>query len=175
MELPFGIKEFFHNFLIYHYIFFGVLFLASLFMLLLGVMFRRKLFISLLFYLAAFFGFTVAPFVGLYYIEEYLRGSSLENIKVVRLVYTPAIVVTADLKNSGKSTIKKTNLVFSLVKKDNNGILEFVNIFKPAKVQKVELKYALTPGNSRDIRVVLDTTNIANPSAYTIYYQIKSF
>ncbi|HOI83514.1 MAG TPA: DUF2393 family protein [Campylobacterales bacterium] len=175
MEFPFGIREFFHSFLIYHYIFLATLFLATLFVLTLGIMLRKVPIVSILFYIVSFLGVTVAPFAGVYYIEEYLRGSSLDNIKVARLVYTPAIVITADLKNTGKSAIKKTNLVFSLVKKDNNGILEFVNIFKPARVQKVDFKYQLTPGNSRDIRVVLDTAGIANPSSYAIYYQIKSF
>lgn len=175
MELPFGVREFFHSFLIYHYIFLATLFFTTLFILMLGIMLRKIPIVSILFYIISFLGVTVAPFVGVYYIEEYLRGSSLENIKVARLVYTPAIVVTADLKNVGKTTIKKTNLVFNLVKKDNNGILEFINVFKPSRVQKIEFKYPLTPGNSRDIRVVIDTSGMTNPSSYAVYYQIKSF
>lgn len=175
MELPFGIREFFHSFLIYHYLFLGTLFFAILLTIVLGVMLRKIPIVSFLFYFISFLGVSVAPFAGLYFVEEYLRGSALERINVARLVYTPAIVITADLTNNGNSQIKKTNLLFSFVKKNDNSILEFVNMLKPAKVQKIELKYQLASGNSKDVRVVLDTSNLPNPSSYAIYYQIKSF
>lgn len=174
MVLPFGLKEFFYSFFIYHYLFLGVLFFVAVLLLILGIVLRRKLIFALFFYLLSFLSFTVAPIAGIYYLEEYFRKTSIDNIKVARLVYTKAIVITADIKNDGKIPIKKTSVVISLVKKNNNSILEFINIFSPVKTDKIEFKMPLTPSDTKDIRIVIDTTKIANPSAYAIYYQIKS-
>jgi hypothetical protein len=173
--LPFGLKEFFHNFFIYHYLFLGVLFFVAVLLLILGVILRRRLIFALFFYLLSFLTFTAGPIVGLYYLEEYLRKTSLENVKVARLVYTKAIVITADIRNEGKIPLKKTSIVISLVKKNNNSILEFINIFSPIKADKIELKMPLVPSEARDVRMVVDITKITNPAAYAVYYQIKSF
>lgn len=175
MELPFGIREFFDNFLIYHYIFAVLIFLISLTLLSLGIFFRKKHFLAAFFYLFSFISVAFAPFVGFYYIEEYLRGSSLKNLEVTRLVYTPAIVLTAEIKNNGAATLKKTNLLFSVVKKNNNSILQAINIFKPARTQKITIKHSLKAGQSESIRVVLDISKIQNPNSYSLYYRIKSF
>lgn len=175
MQFAFGVKDFFHNFLIYHYLFFGILFFVAILTLILGVILRRKHLFAAFFYTISFLSLFIAPFVGSYYLEEYTRGSSLENIKVSRLVYTKAIVVSAELKNNGKTAIRETHLLFSMVKKNNNSILEFINIYKPVKIQKIYLKYPLTPNETRDIRVVLDVSTIAVPASCAVYYQIKSF
>jgi len=175
VDFAFGVKDFFHNFLIYHYLFFGVLFFASIFMLILGVILRKRVLFAVFFYIGSFTSLFIAPFVGSYYLEEYIRGSSLQNIKIARLVYTPAIIVSGELKNNGKIATKGTYLLFSMVKKDNNSILEFINIFKPVKTQKVYLKYQLAPNETKEIRVVLDISKITIPTSYAVYYQIKSF
>lgn len=175
MQLAFGVKDFLHNLLIYHYIFYALLFVFAFLMLLLGIYLRRKTTIALFFYIGSFLALFCAPFVGSYYIEEYLRSSSLQSIKVTRLVYSKTIVVTANLVNMGVAPIKETNLLFLLVKKDKNSILERLNTFKPVVTNKIKLKEPLKPNENREIRVVLDITKVATPSLYTLYYQIKSF
>ncbi len=175
MQFAFGVKEFFHNFLIYHYLFFGVLFFVAILTLVLGIALRKRLLAALFFYTSSFLAIFIAPFVGSYYLEEYIRGSSLQNIKISRLVYTPAIVVSAEVKNNGIIPIKETYLLFSMVKKNNNSILEFINMLKPAKTQKIHLKYPLSPNNTKEVRVVIDVSNIQLPASYAVYYQIKSF
>jgi len=175
VQFAFEAVDFFHNFLIYHYLFFGVLFFVAVLTLVLGVILRRKHLLAAFFYIISFSTLFIAPFVGSYYLEEYIRSSSLQNIKISRLVYTKAIVVSAELKNNGVIPIKKTHLLLSMIKKDNNSILEFINLFKPAKTQKIYLQYPLAPNETREIRVVLDISKIALPTSYAVYYQIKSF
>ena len=175
MELPFGLREFFHSFLIYHYLFFGILFVVAIFLLFLGVILRKKLIFALFFYTLSFLSVFVAPIVGSFYLEEYLRKSSLQNIKITRLVYTKAIVFTAELKNDGKIPLKNTHIVISMVKKDNNSILQFFNLFTPSNVLKTELKMPIEPSGARDVRIVIDTTKINVPTECAIYYQLKSF
>jgi hypothetical protein len=175
VELPFGIREFFHSFLIYHYLFFGILFLVAIFLLSLGVMLRKRLIFALFFYLLSFLSLSAGPVVGSYYLEEYLRKASLQNIKITRLVYTKAIIFTAELKNEGRIPFKKTNIVISIVKKDNNSILQFFNMFSPAQVCKTELRIPIESGNICDIRIVVDITKINAPLDYAVYYQVKSF
>ncbi len=175
MELPFEIREFFHNFLIYHYLFFGFLFLFSILLLLLGIVFRKKSTLSFLFYFTSFTSLFFAPFVGAFYLEEYLRGAALQNVKVSRLVYTQAIVVTAKLHNKGRTPLNTTHLLFSIVKKDNNSIREFINVLRPEKTEKITMQNSVAPGESIDVRAVLDISQIKEPNTYTIYYKLKSF
>lgn len=175
MELAFGIKDFFHSFLIYHYLFFIILFLAALFLLFMGITLRKRLFFALIFYIASFLAITAAPIAGSYYLEEYLRKSSLENVKVSRLVYTKAIVITANLTNKGKIPIKKSHIVFSMVKKNDNSILEFFNTFSPAASQKIVLQIPIKPGESSEVRFVFDISKVAAPTSYDVHYTIKSF
>lgn len=175
MEVPFEIREFFHNFLIYHYLFFGFLFLFSILLLVLGVVFRKKSKLSFLFYFSSFLSLFFAPFVGSFYLEEYLRGVTLQNMKVSRLVYTEAIVVSAKLHNKGRVPLNTTHLLFSVVKKDNNSIREFVNVLRPVKTDKITMQEIVAPGESIDIRAVLDISQIKEPNRYAIYYKLKSF
>lgn len=175
MELPFEVREFFHNFLIYHYLFFGFLFLFSILLLVLGIVFRRRSILSFLFYFSSFISIFFAPFIGAFYLEEYLRGITLQNIKVSRLVYTKAIVVSAKMKNNGRAPLHTTHLLFSLVKKDNNSIREFINILKPIKTEKITIQEPVKQGETIDIRAVLDISQIEDPNSYAIYYKAKSF
>lgn len=175
MVLAFDIKDFFHNFLIYHYLFFIILFLVALFLLFMGIALRRKLFLAFIFYITSFLTITVAPVTGSYYLEEYLRKTSLENIKVSRLVYTKAIVITANLTNKGKIPIKKSYIVLSMVKKNNNSILEFFNTFSPAASQKIFLQIPIKPGENSEVRFVFDISKVNAPALYDVYYVVKSF
>ena len=175
MELAFGAKEFFDNFLIYHYLFFGFLFLFGILLLVLGIVAKRSSFFSFLFYFGSFTSLFVGPFVGSYYLEEYLRGTKLEDVKVARLSYTKAIVLTAKMTNIGRAPISKSYVLTTLVKRDPNSIKEFINILRPAKVHKVSLDAPLKGKESMDIRVVMDISDVKNPSTFDLYYQIKSF
>lgn len=175
MELAFGIKDFFHSLLIYHYLFFIILFLAALFLLFMGIALRKKPLFAFIFYVASFLTITVAPVAGFYYLEEYLRKTSLENIKVLRLVYTKAIVITANLTNKGKIPIKKSYIMLSMVKKNDNSILEFFNTFSPAASQKILLQIPIKPGESSEVRFVFDISKVVSPESYDVRYVIKSF
>jgi hypothetical protein len=175
MDFPFGTHEFFYHLSMYHYLFFGVMFVIAICFLILGVIYRKSPMAALLFYTLSFVGLFAGPFVGAYYIEEYLRSSSLQNIDVLRLTYTKAIVVNADIKNNGKAKLKDSYVSFCMVKKNKNSILEFINSIKAAHVQKYTFNLPIDKGASEHIRVVVDTSKLAVPTDYALYYQIKSF
>jgi hypothetical protein len=175
MDFPFGIHEFLNNLTVYHYIFFALGFIASILLFLLGIVFRKRHGAALFFYLLSFIGLLVAPIIGAYYTEEYLRASSLKNIDILRLTFTKAIVLNADIQNDGNSNIGTTYISLQMVKKDKNSILQFINTLKPAYTQKYVYKLPMQKGESAHIRAVIDTTKLPNPSNYFIFYQIKSF
>ena len=99
MEFAFDLKEFFRSLLIYHYVFFGVASFLTIAMMILGVILRRHLWAALLCFGLSFFGFSIGVPVGGYFLESYLRPSSLQNVTVHRLEFSKAIVFTADIKN----------------------------------------------------------------------------
>lgn len=175
MDFPFGLREFLHNLTMYHYLFFALSFIASICFLILGIVYRKSHAAAMFFYTLSFLGLIVAPVVGAYYIEDYLRASSLKNIDVLRLTYTKAIVVNADIKNDGKTKIKTTYVSLCMVKKNKNSILEFLNSIKAAHAQKYSYQIPMEKGESKHIRAVIDTTKLQNPSDYWVFYQIKSF
>lgn len=175
MDFPFGLREFLNSLTMYHYLFFGLSFIASICFLILGIVYRKSHAAAMFLYTLSFLGLIVAPVAGAYYIEDYLRASSLQNIDVLRLTYTKAIVVNADIKNDGKSKIKTTYISLCMVKKNKNSILEFINSIKAAHVQKYTYKIPMEKGESQHIRAVIDTTKLPNPTDYSVFYQIKSF
>lgn len=175
MELPFSVKEFFNNFLIYHYLFFGFLFLFAILLLVLGIVFRRKSFLAFLFYFSSFASAFIGPFAGSYYLEEYLRATSLEEVKVTRLTYTKAIVLSAKLKNNGRTLVNTSYISLSLVKKDDNSIKEFINILRPEKIEKKIISVPLAGKEHTDIRIVLDISDVKEPQKFSLFYQLKSF
>lgn len=175
MDFPFSLRDFFNNLTMYHYLFFVLSFIASICFIILGIVYRKKHAAALFFYTVSFFGLMVAPIIGSYYIEDYLHRSTLKNIEILRLTYTKAIVFNADIQNEGKSPLKATYISLCMVKKNKNSILEFFNSLRAAHVQKFTYKMPIDKGSSEHMRAVIDTTKIANPSDYSVFYQIKSF
>ena len=175
MEFAFDLKEFFRSLLIYHYVFFGVASFLTIAMMILGVILRRHLWAALLCFGLSFFGFSIGVPVGGYFLESYLRPSSLQNVTVHRLEFSKAIVFTADIKNDGGLKSHKQYLVLKLVKKEENSILQYVHLLNPVISKKSHFLQEIAPSESKSVRIVLDVNKVKNLSDYVVFYEIKTF
>ena len=175
MEFAFDLKEFFRSLLIYHYVFFGVASFLTIAMMILGVILRRHLWAALLCFGLSFFGFSIGVPVGGYFLESYLRPSSLQNVTVHRLEFSKAIVFTADIKNEGGIKSDKQYLVLKLVKKEENSILQYVHLLNPIISKKSHFLQEIAPSESKSVRIVLDVNKVKNLSDYVVFYEIKTF
>ena len=175
MEFAFDLKEFFRSLLIYHYVFFGVASFLSIALMILGVILRRHLWAALLCFGLSFFGFSIGVPVGGYFLESYLRPSSLQNATVHRLEFSKAIVFTADIKNDGGLKSHKQFLVLKLVKKEDNSILQYAHLLTPELTKKSHYLQEIAPSDTKNIRVVLDVGKVKNLSNYVVFYEIKTF
>lgn len=126
-------KEFISNLIVYDYILFSSVFLLFLLFIILGIVLRKKTFLSILFVLIAFSTFIVGPTYGYIKMHQILFKNTTKMTSQKKLSFTNAIVVKGTLSNDSKKYFYSCKITASVYKVSKNVLKNTLYKLKPFK------------------------------------------
>ena len=133
---------------------YGWVFLAFIFIVLLGIFVAIKSWwqIGFLFILAGFLGLFAGSYYANKYINENLRPVSISKINTKQLQYVDALMVDFNITNNSNYTLNVCKIELGFYLGSTQSTRNFLNSLNPFAKKRIILNEALLPKQSKQIR-----------------------
>jgi len=149
------VSEFIQNLILYDYILFGSLLALFLLFVILGIVFRRKLSLSLSLIFFAFMLLLGGATFGYTAMHDYLFKNEITLLSQKKLSFTQAAVVYGTLKNLSNRDFKSCKVSATAYRVSGNALKDYVRRLKPiANMSIVEEDIPI--GAEREIKIIID-------------------
>lgn len=160
------INEIIKELIVYDYILFGSLLLIFLIFIIIGIVFRHKIFLAIFLIIFAFITLILGSTFGYVEMHNYLFKNETALISQKKLSFTQAIVVYGTIKNVSQRDFKSCKISASVYRISGNEIKDYIKKFKPiAKMSIVEEDIAV--GQEREIKIII------SPFVYSGDYNVS--
>lgn len=150
-----GIREALSQATLYHYGGIALVIIASLLLMILGLMLRRSLGLALSLVFLSFIGLTVGPFGVYAFVDQSVRKVTFSQLSSQQLIYIDDIVVTGVLKNEGKVDFSSCTIRVELTPPPPFPWLSELYRYKVLQSQTTLIQKPLPIGTQRDFRAVV--------------------
>ena len=152
------ITAFIHGLITYDYILFGGVFALFLLLMLLAILFRKKLGLSIFIVLLSFGVLFAGPTIGYVKLHEYIFKNEVTLLSQKKLSFTPAIVVKGTLQNTSKKNFKNCKIRVNVYKASKNKLKNFLYSFKT--IQKMSmLEFNINQNETRKFKMIVEPFN----------------
>ena len=160
------LTTFINELIMYDYILFGSVFSIFVLLVILGILLRKKTFISILLLLLAFSTIILAPTLGYVKMHEFLFKNETAFISQKKLSFTKAIVVHGSVKNMSNHSFSSCKIKVGIYKVSGNEIKDYLFKFNPFKKMSI-LEYDIKKDEVRNFKAILE------PFTYSKDYNIS--
>ena len=149
------ISEFIHDLVVYDYILFGASFVLFILFIVLGLLLRKKGFISMLFILFSFSSLVLGPTLGYIEMHNYLFKNSTTLLSQKQLSYSAAIVLRGNVTNESKKNFQKCKVVATVHKQSKNALKNYIYSFKSLKRMSI-VEENIAKGETREFKMIIE-------------------
>ena len=160
------ITAFIEGLIPYDYALFGSAFLLFVMFIILGLVFRRKIVLSLLFILLAFVTLLVGPTLGYIKMHEYLFKNIVTLTSQKHLQFSEAVVVYGTLTNESKKYFKECKITASAYSVTSNKYKNYLKKLKPFQKMSIFEK-DIAVAETREFKIIVE------PFRYSRDYNIS--
>lgn len=157
-----NLKEILEHLLIYHYLALALAVLFFLALIALAIMVRKKHLLCATLSLFVFFSILPVIVGGYMWIEWQLRRTEMTKLNMHRLEFSPTIVLSAEMLNSGRMDISQCRLSAILVEKDSNDIRFYASLIRPVALRTLDLHTKIAKDSSYEFRWPIDISTLKN-------------
>ncbi len=150
------ILDFIHTLSLYDYLLFGGILFFFLLFLILAVLLHQRLKIAITLIFMAFLVITAGPFGGYMLLHKILYNHTITLTTVQDLEFTEALLIRGDLNNTSNQTFKECTITFGISKTSSIKQLDKLYPYAPFRTQKIILKGALKPKESRSFKLLVE-------------------
>lgn len=149
------INAFIDSLILYDYILLSSGFLLFILLVSLGIILRRRLFISITFILIAFAILILAPTLGRSFMHDFLFTNTTTLDSQKRLEFTEAIVVKGAIENTSKFHFNECIITANVYKVSKNTLRNYLFSFKRIKKMSI-LAYDIEKGTRHNFKIIVD-------------------
>jgi len=149
------ITAFINDLIKYDYILFGSVFFLFILMLILALVLRKKSGLSAFLALLSFAILFVGPTLGYIKMHEFLFPHTIKILSQKKLNFTPAIVVTGEVKNEAKKDFKICKITASVLRQSKNKIKTYIYQYKPLKKMSI-IEENIQKGETRSFKIIIE-------------------
>jgi hypothetical protein len=160
------LRAFIDGLIVYDYILFATSFCIFILLVILGILLRKKTFISVTLILIAFLNIILVPTVGYVKMHEYLYKNELTLTYQKKLTFTKALVVEGTIKNLSKKDFKKCKIKIKVLKVTGNALKDYLFQFKPLKKMSI-VQTDIKKSQLREFKAIVE------PFSYAKDYNIS--
>lgn len=153
-----------HN---YDYIMFAISGALFFLILLLAIIFRKKVGLSLFLILLSFVIIIAGPIFSYNYIHSTMFKAEISNLQIKELEFSEALVVKGTLTNFGTKDLKKCSIDLKAYKGAHNFLEELVYPLKPFKKMSILKQEQIDRNSSIKFKMILE------PFTYSKEYNIS--
>ena len=164
------ILEFLHGLILYDYILFGSIFFIFILLIILAILFRKKVGFAIFLVLLAFAMFFVGPIVGYIELHKYLFKNSTKVIEQKKLQFAKAIVLKGSPLNESKFDFKLCKVTANVYKHSKNKYKNYIYRLKPIKKMSISLGN-INRGENRKFKMIIEP--FTYPKDYNISLEAK--
>jgi len=139
----------------YDYILFAGVFALFLLLMVLAILFRKKLGLSIFIILLSFGVLFAGPTIGYVKLHEYIFKNEVTMISQKRLSFTPAIVIKGTIQNSSKKDFKSCKIIAEVHKVSKNKLRNYFYSFKNIKKMSM-LESDIKKGQTRNFKMIVE-------------------
>ncbi len=150
----------------FDYLLFGSSFLLFIFLIILGIILRRKLFLAIVFILLAFSILLLGPTLGYVKLHEYLFKNSVTLTSQKKLTFSEAVIVKGTLTNESKKRFKECIITASAYAVTSNKYKNYLKKLKPFQKMSI-IEENIGVSESRDFKIIVE------PFRYSKDYNIS--
>ncbi len=148
------------------YLLFGSVFLLFLFFIILGIVFRKKLILSILFLLLGFSILLLGPTWGYMKLHETLFKNSTKLLSQKRLQFSEAVVVKGSMINESNRDFQECKITASAYAVSSNKLKNYLKKFKPFKKKSI-IEMNIVKLETREFKIIVE------PFIYSKNYNIS--
>lgn len=160
------ISSFIDSLILYDYLLFGAVFILFILFIILGIVFRRKVLLAVIFITLAFSLLLAGPVVGYLQIHKYFFANEIKNVEYKQLEFTQAVVVKGILKNISKKDFSHCQISASAFKVSGNKYKDLLLALNPFQKSTI-IEYDIPKGYLVEFKIVIE------PFVYSRDYNIS--
>ncbi|WP_324171444.1 DUF2393 family protein [Sulfurimonas sp.] len=146
---------FINNLISYDYMLFGGTFILFLFLIIIGIILRRKTVLAIFFILSSFIILLGVPTIGYVKMHEFLFKNALVLTSEKKLTFTEAVVIKGTITNNSKRYFNRCKVTAKAYKVSNNKLKNFLFSFKA--FQKISITIEdIEVGQTKELKMFLE-------------------
>ena len=149
------INEYISGLIAYDYILFMAVFILFILLIILGIVFRKKLLLALLLIFTSFLILVLGPTLGRSIMYETLFQNSTELLTNKRLSFVEAVVVTGLIKNESTRNFKICKITASAYKISSNKFRNYFYELKPFKQMSI-VEDDILVSEAKEFKMILE-------------------
>ncbi|MBD3810370.1 MAG: DUF2393 domain-containing protein [Sulfuricurvum sp.] len=150
------ITDFIHHLLIYDYLLFGGIFILFILLLVIAIIFRRKLALAIFLVFLAFGVLIAGPVAGYIILHQYLFKHHLIIRETKALQFTEALLIKGDINNTSKRVFSECTLHAGVYKVTHNKYIDPIYPYIPFKKSSMVLHETINPGKSKPFKLFVE-------------------
>ncbi|MDY0120887.1 MAG: DUF2393 family protein [Sulfurimonas sp.] len=148
------LTSFLDSLIIYDYFLFGAVFILFILFVILGLVYREKLYLAIFLITLAFFTLIFAPIFGYIHIHNYFYYNETTILSQKKLQFTKAVVVKGKLENLSKLDFERCLITASAYKVSGNAIKDFVYKLSPFQKTSV-VEYNIPKDHKIGFKIII--------------------
>lgn len=160
------LNSFLDSLLIYDYLLFAGSFIFFIFFVVLGLVYRHKIYLAMFLVTLAFCILILGPIFGYIHIHNYFYYNEISLTSQKKLQFTQAVVVKGELKNLSKLHFNRCLISASAYKVSGNKYKDFLLKFNPFQKSSI-VEYDIPQDHMIDFKIIIE------PFVYSGDYNIS--
>ena len=149
------LSSFLDSLIIYDYFLFGAVFILFILFVVLGLVYREKLYLAIFLITLAFFTLIFAPIFGYIHIHNYVYYNETTILSQKKLQFTKAVVVKGKLENLSKLDFKRCLITASVYRTSENSLKNFIYKFSPFQKSSV-VEYNIPKDHKIGFKIIIE-------------------